>query len=48
MTDGKDAETRKDDLRTGKPYWLTTSGISVRHRADGRGTDVTGAVGPDH
>ena len=34
MTNGKDAETRKDDLRTGKPYWLTTSGISVPHRAD--------------
>ncbi|MBC9248349.1 FAD-binding oxidoreductase [Paracoccus sp. 11-3] len=34
MTKGKDAETRKDDLRTGKPYWLNTSGISVPHRAD--------------
>ncbi|AUH66924.1 NAD(P)/FAD-dependent oxidoreductase [Paracoccus zhejiangensis] len=34
MTNAKDAETRKDDLRTGKPYWLTTRGISVPHRAD--------------
>ena len=34
MTNGKDAETRKDDLRTGKPYWLTTPGTSVPYRAD--------------
>lgn len=34
MTNAKDAETRKDDLRTGKPYWLTTRGISAPHRAD--------------
>ena len=28
------ARTRKDDLRTGAPFWLSTPGISVRFRAD--------------
>ncbi|MDO5529666.1 MAG: FAD-dependent oxidoreductase [Paracoccus sp. (in: a-proteobacteria)] len=32
--DGKDAATRKDDLRTGRPYWLSTPRVSVRRRAD--------------
>lgn len=37
MTDHA-ADTRKDDLRTGQPYWLDTPGISVPYRADpGRG-----------
>ncbi|MFD1796422.1 FAD-binding oxidoreductase [Paracoccus aurantiacus] len=31
---GRDSETRKDDLRTGEPYWLATKGISVPFVAD--------------
>ena len=30
----QDADTRKDDLRTGKPFWLTQPGGSVNFRAD--------------
>lgn len=29
-----DADTRKDDLRTGEPFWLDLKGSSVRYRAD--------------
>lgn len=30
---GQDAETRKDDLRTGTPFWLSTPRVTVRSRA---------------
>lgn len=33
MTARKPEKTRKDDLRTGQPYWLKTQGTTVRVRA---------------
>ena len=50
---GRQAETLKDDLRTGEPFWLDTPRISVRKKADpGRdrfdiivvGTGISGAL----